>query len=259
MIKLRSIAIAVTITYCLFLINSSYAAEITSLSTGYVGGDYGDGGWVSVRLIADEDISWIDWYINDEYDKTTMHSNGTRWVYTSLDGFLGRLKGKKNNITAIVWFWDGDEFISDTESDEFRVFRPIVVTEVHGTRGQQHLDIDGTVVLFRHYHDGSSIVMDGQVVAFSDDNIEYYGSAWFRHTRMDPNPVPFQEEHNAPSIKFDSMYGPYYTDSSILNFPVDGPIEGDKSYTLNAHIHMVTGEDARHVDSTNTFTEDDNP
>lgn len=259
MIKLRSIAITVTIICCLFFINSSNAAEITSLTPLYVGGDYGDGGWVSVRLIADADISYIDWYINGRHEKTTMHSNGTRWVYTSLDGFPGKLKGKKNSITAKVCFWDGDEFIFRHRSVEFRVFRPIVVNEVHGTRGQQHPDIEGTVLLFRHYHDGSSIVMDGQVVAFSKDNNEYNGSAWFRHTRMDPTPVPFKEEHKAPSIRFNSMYGPYYTDSSILNFPTGGLIRDGESYTLNAHIHMVTGEDPRHVDSTNEFTKDDNP
>ena len=147
------------------------------MSTGYVGGDYGDGGWASVRLIADADISYIDWYINGRYEKTTMHSHGTRWVYTSLEGFPGKLKGRKNSITANAWFWDGDEFISDSESDEFRVFRPIIVNEVHGSKGQQHPDINGTVMLFRHYHDGSSIVMDGQVVAFSKENKEYDGDA----------------------------------------------------------------------------------
>ena len=94
--KLRSVAITVTIIYCLFLISTGYAAEIISLTTLYVGYDYGEGrGWVSVRLIADADISYIDWYINGQYDKTTMHSHGTRWVYTSLDGFPGELKGKR--------------------------------------------------------------------------------------------------------------------------------------------------------------------
>ena len=76
---------------------------------------------------------------------------------------------------------------------------------------------------------------------------------------MDPSPEPFEEEHNAPSIKFDSMYGPYYTDSSILNFPVGRRIRDGESFKLNAHIHMTTGKDHRHVDSTNTFTKDDNP
>lgn len=250
---------------CLFgVVNSSEAAKITSLTTGYVGGDYGDGGWTSVRLKTDEAVSSIDWYVNDEFEEMTMHGPGTTWVYRTLDGLPGLLKGKKNKITVRAWFWDGVNSRSDIKSVEFRVFKPIVQTAVDGRDGRQlETDVEGTVVLYFHYFDGNNIVMDGQVFAWNDSDNAVNCDAWFRHTRMDQTAVPFRRQQPASSGVIggennSSMYLEY-ADTSYLNFNVGRLINVGERYTLNAHIHLTTGRDDRHVDSTNEFTWKDNP
>ena len=82
----------------------------------------------------------------------------------------------------------------------------------------------------------------------------------FKHTWSEDPQNP--QEHPAPNDNIDSgeSYGPHSADSMTLNFFVGGPIGDDGFFELNAHIHLKTGQDDRHVDTgTDTFNEDDNP
>lgn len=252
--RFKTIAIAAVIASLLligFVVNS-YAAS-ASMSV-YYGDDWGSGTTVSASLTADEGIDFIDWYIDEAYDHTTDY-NGETSVYEFLGTFTGDIKGIKYDVRAVVSFVES----SDADvSDTFRVYKPKWTTEVHGGGGQQHPDVSGYVELTRHYFDGTNIIMEGYVSAYNGSDDEVRCSAQFKHTWSQE---PFDPlEHDAPTddVASGGSYGPHYADTMILNFHVGGPI-GDERYKLNAHIHMVTGVDNRHVDSTNTFTDEDNP
>lgn len=254
-LKFKTTLIAAVIASLLlagFAVKSD-AASVTSFSV-YYGDDWGSGTTVSASLTTDEDIDFIDWHINGEYSFTSTHGD-TQSVYEYLGTYVGDIKGKKYDVRAVVSF----EESSDADaSDTFRVYKPEVETEVHGGGGQQLPDVSGYVELTRHYFDGTNIIMEGYVSAYNGSDDDVQCSAWFRHTRMDVD--GFEEQHDAPgdNVASGGTYGPHSADTMILNFNVGGPI-GDQSYELNAHIHMVTGVDNRHVDSTNTFTDEDNP
>lgn len=193
--------------------------------------------------------------------KVRSEGDGTKTEdYFSFPNLPGSLKGEKYKIMAVAWpHGEGNFLRIDSETYNFTVYKPRYTTKVHGDGGQQLRDVSGYVELSRHYFDGLNIIMEGYVSAYNGSNDEVNGSAWFRHTwskdRFDPL------KHAAPSVKLGpgQSYGPHYTDSMILNFPVGGPIGEVESYELNAHIHLETGVDHRHVDHTYTFSDEDNP
>jgi len=260
-LKFKTIAIAAVIA-SLVLTGFALKSDAASVSMSvYYGDDWGAGTTVSASLTADENIDFVDWYIDGEYSFTSTHG-GTTSVYEYLGTFNGTIKGIKYDIRAVVSF---EESSDASPSDTIRVFKPIYTTAVDGNGGNpQHPDVDGYVVLYGHYYDGQNIVMSGSVSARNETNESIQCESWFRHTRYDgngeqANPMGLPLITNGPS-KAINAEDPYYSASSnsMTDFFV-GSIETDEAYYFNAHIHLETGEDNRHVDSTNTFDSSDNP
>lgn len=110
MLKTRSISIMLAIfSLCLFGINSSQAASITSMSV-----DNGASGCY-VSLTADEDIWVINWYAkqtyptmeaDDDYEciHTSWYNAGTTSVYENIGWLEGHIKIAEYDIKAEVLF-----------------------------------------------------------------------------------------------------------------------------------------------------------
>ncbi|MDE0483943.1 MAG: hypothetical protein OXI67_15280 [Candidatus Poribacteria bacterium] len=259
-LKFKTTLIAAVIASLLltcFVVQSN-AASVTSMSI-YSGDDWGSGTTVSVSLTTDEDIDFIDWHIDGEYSFTSTHGD-TQSVYVYLGTYVGDIKGKKYDVMAVVSF----EESSDADaSDTFRVYKPIYTTAVDGNNGiPQHPDVDGYVVLYSHYFDGQNIVMSGSVNAYNGSNDSVHCSSWFRHTEYDANgfPTGWQRTTNGPSGPVEHGMSYDASSNSMTDYFVGGSIGPDDAYYLNAHIHLTTGQDDRHVDTgINRFTQDDNP
>ncbi len=157
----KSIAILIAICFLSFGMISSSQADITSLSAD-ASPDWGYGGYVGASLTADEDIMYIDWYIDDKFVKTTMHSNGTRSVYASLDTRTGEIKGVKYEVKAMVYFLYPNY---DTATDDVKVFKPVWLWQVGENTGAY-----GYAEISRFYYDGSQIIMDALIYAHNPTN-----------------------------------------------------------------------------------------
>ncbi len=266
MLNFKTFLIATAITFLMLagFVNSSEAAQITSLSAS-VPDDWGSGANISAHLGTDEGVDYINWYVDSLYRQTSMHNSGTTSVNVDLGSFTGDIQGAKYEITAIAFFWDEDaeESVPDDESYKVRVFKPMYTSAVDGNNGvPQHPDVNGTVMLYSHYFDGQNIVMSGSVYACNGSNDNVHCSSWFRHTEYDADrfPTGWQRTTNGPSgpIEPGMSYSAY--PNSMIDYPVGGSIGPDDAYYLNAHIHLKTGQDDRHVDTgINTFTKADNP
>ena len=161
-----------------------------------------------------------------------------------------------------------------TATYAFTVYKPIVISgkklpiwgkpTVTGVYGYNELS--------RHYFDGTDIIMDGYVYASNKTDNICRMTAWFRHSNFatgwsDEHPAPTEDIGPDPEDKgIKRTYGPYGTDSSILNYYVGRPIGKEEEITLNVHIHLVadgngTTDTWHGIDSRfdNTFTADDNP
>ena len=68
--------------------------------------------------------------VNDEFNHTSEHGNGTRDVTVNLGYYPGDIKGVKLTITAEAWFWDGDNCVSDTDSSTIRAYKGIYLSQV---------------------------------------------------------------------------------------------------------------------------------
>lgn len=163
MLRLKPIGIAVAIICSLYLVglvNHSDAASVTSMSV-YSGDDWGSGTTVSVSLTTDEDILFIDWYIDDEHSFTSLHGN-TQSVYEYLGTFDGNIKGKKYDVRAVVSFVES----SDAEgSDTFRVYKPIYLSRTGENTGAQ-----GYAEISSFYYTGSHIIMSSYAYASNPTN-----------------------------------------------------------------------------------------
>lgn len=252
------------------IVNKSDAAS-ASLSV-WADDDLGSGGSTQAWLTADEGIDFIDWYINDdpndpdsdyEYEKTTRY-NGATTAYEYLGNFTGNIKGTKYGVRAVVSFEESsDEDVTDT----FRVFAPKTIS---GTKypqgiadGKRGDGIYGEVKLYRHYHDGQNIVVDGSVYARNRTKVDYRASSFYRHTEFDAigETVWLQEDpHTSESLpKEGGTYSSY--GSSMINYWVGGDIGPDQTIKLNAHVHLEAGGVVWHENNnmwTHEFTEDDN-
>lgn len=113
--------------------------------------------------------------------------------------------------------------------------------------------------------------MDGYVYAYNATDNICEMSAWFRHSNF---ATGWRQEHSAPTEDIGPdpegkgikrTYGPYYTDSSILNYHVGRPIGEEEDITLNVHIHLDadgngTTDTWHGIDGfDNTFDKNDNP
>lgn len=267
MIRLKSIGIALVmlLSLCLVIVNKSEAASASlSVSTS---DDYGGGGYTYAYVTADENIDFIDWYIDDVYSFTSLHGN-TKNVSEYLGDFDGDIKGRKYNVRAVVSF---EESSDDDATDTFRVFAPKMISGTKYPQGipdhEHGTGVYGYVQLSGHYHDGQNIVMSGSVYAWNGTKAALQAESWYRHTefkdldgdgldetvwtREDPRPLK-------PLPASDS----YYTSgSSMITYPLGRDIKKDEKIKLNAHVHLAVSGLVWHEEHnawTHTFKEEDN-
>lgn len=264
--------------FCLFflsVVGQGHALEITNMYPsmgGYEDYSYGGVTFHHACVVTDSPYHIVDWYIDGERVGSVL-GNGvwTSAYFNAYDEIPGKIKGTVYKITAKAYDPEGN---MDTSSYEVRMFEPIVIggkkqstwekSTVTGVKGYNELS--------RHYFDGTDIIMDGYVYAYNPTDNICEMSAWFRHSNFDTG---WSAEHSAPTEEIGPdpknkgikrYYGSYFTDSSILNFHVGGPIEEDEEFTLNVHIHLAADgngtTDVWHgIDDRfdNTFTAEDNP
>lgn len=254
----KSIATMIAICFLSFGMMSSSQAAITSLSAyGY--DDWGYGGNVEASLTADEDIYVVDWYIDDIYIKSSVYYEApTRSVYAYLDTRTGGIKGIEYEVKAIAWYFDeNDMFVSDTETDDVRVYAPKFIYGVKQPSWEKPnvTGVYGYVELSRHYHDGQNIVVDGYVHAYNGTDETCHATSWFRHTEYDANLFPTgwskqDPPFNAPNPATPIGPGEWYDNygSSAISYKVGGDIGEDQVIVLNAHVHLaVSGNGAQDV------------
>lgn len=241
--------------------------------TSGVAYDYGSGASFLARIETSEPYSSIDWSVDGVRQHTTL-GDGVKTDAYPLFNLTGiDIKGKTYIITATAKILTENGEYPNTDSYKVIVYKPRSTTKVHGNDGvKQHPNVSGYVELTRHYFDGTSIIMDGYVWASNPTNKGILCQSWFRQTQYDgngdqANPVgkPLRQKVPSKTIKtgdpkHDSTY--YASSDSTTDYFVGGPIGLGKKYYFNAHIHLETGQDTRHVDSDpfiTTFTEEDNP
>ncbi len=263
-LKFKTIAIAAVIASLLLIgLNYSEAASITYLSVDS-NTDYGGGSDFYASLSADENISYIDWYVKQTYPTsdadsdyehvhTSMHSSGTTSVSVRLGLFDGHIKIAEYDIKAEVTFSDG----SDSSTTTTSVYKP-----VFDDSGYQRTGVYGYSELTAHYFDGSSIVMDGYVSAYNGTGDNARGFGRFRHTATNK---PLDElEEPLPNEIFEQgeTYG-YSTSDLMTNFNFDtgGELQGNDTWVCNAYLRLKVHQgvtDDWLAEDTNTFTHLDN-
>ncbi len=252
--------------------------------SAYANDDYGSGGSAYASVTANENIEFIDWYIKSdpigdyEYSSTTVHGN-TKNVNEYLGSFSGESKGSKYGVKAVVSFEESsDEDVTDT----FRVFRPASDPQ-NGRRTDppSKTGADGYAYVYRHYCNGSAIVMEGAAYAYNLTNND---------KAIDPNNNPMEVEIWFRVIQYDEV-GNQIGNPRIDLYPIEtievgetseyrspdnmkvgiplgeGGIEEGEELHYDAHTHLrvyidrgVHKEDNWEADSgIQTFTSDDNP
>ena len=259
--KFTTIAIAAVIASLLLIgvLNNSYAASITSLSVS-ANTDYGGGSDFSASLSADEDISYIDWYVKqtypaDEADSdyehvhTSMHNSGTRSVSVRIGSFNGHIKIAEYDIKAEVTFEDA----SDSSTTTTSVYKPVY------KGGYQKTGVHGYSELTAHYYDGSYIVMDGYVSAYNGTGENARGFGRFRHTAINKNldeleePLPNEIFEQGETYSYStSHWGTYFNYFCGELQDVDGGEWVCNAY-LRLKVHQGKTDDWL-AEDTNTFT-----
>ena len=116
-LKPTSIAIAILLSLSLFgIVKNSEGFEITSMSV-----ENGASGCY-VSLTADEDILWIDWYIDNEHVHHSMYSPGTRSVYENIGYLSGSPLGRTYTIKAKAVHWNEEEHVSESDPYDVTVY-----------------------------------------------------------------------------------------------------------------------------------------
>ena len=266
--KFKAIGIAVAMLCSLCFVINSHAASV-SMSV-YYGDDWGSGTTVSASLTADENIDFIDWYIDDVYSFTSTHGN-TKSVYEYLGTFDGNIKGIKYDVRAVVSF---EESSDEDASDTFRVYKPIVTSGPGSNTGAS-----GSAYVSSLSFDGSSITMSGSAYAYNDTNNDLQVAAWFRQqkfTTVNGEAGAMEDIKRDPHIDdlivfVDLLPGETFSDSvdsSMTEFQREGLIGPNEILFYDAHTHLqVTGqingqheEDHWEADSgVQGFTDADNP
>ncbi len=265
MFRLKSIGIALVMLLCLCFVINSYAGSITYMYV-YADTDYGSGANATAYVNTDAGIQYVKWSVDGTVNQWTMHEKGTRFVSQGFT-FTGDIKGNKHTIEAEVWFW-GDDDVSDSDSYTFRVFAPKTISGTVYPRGiaknKRGDGVYGSVDLYRHYHDGQNIVVDGSVFARNKTKVDLYASSFYRHTRfdVDTGETLWTREDPRPNKSLPKEGGTYSSyGSSMINYSVGGDIGEGQRIKLNAHVHLEAGGIVWHEENnawTHEFTEDDN-
>lgn len=266
MSRYKALLIAVIITAFMFVcfINSSHADKIVEFPSDTE--DYSWSGYTyhTAYLKTDVPYTAVDWYIGDwQYQETDQGDGVTKEAYFSpYDKIPGEIKGKKYEITAKVWFPNTHE----VRSYKVRMFEPKIISGTKKPVVAKNLQGDGIygyVELRRHYHDGSSIVVEAYLSARNKTKISVRASSWLRHTRfaVDDGRTLWTTEDPGPSK--DVPPGEIYSNSgsSMISYWVGGDIEENQEIKLNAHIHLQVSGQVWHEENnawTHTFTHEDN-
>ena len=251
--KLRSVVIVISIFSLLLLgMQGSQAASITYMSV-YSPNDWGNGSNVTVSLGTDEDILFIDWYINGGYEGSTIYGEGTRTATVNFT-LTGNIKGEKYKVRATVSFVESSD---EDGSRTFWVYRPKSISGIKQPSWEKPrvTGVYGYVELSRHYHDGQNIVVTGYAYACNGTDETCRAISWFRHTEYDENLFPTGWEEQDPPFDDPTPPTPMgpgttYTNSgsSAISYYVGGPIEDEQVIVLNGHIHLeVSGNGAQDV------------
>ena len=242
------------------------AFEITYFEV-YSDTDYGSGANATAYVNTDEDIICIRWSVDDVYSHTTHYGAGTRFA-SEIFRFTGDIKGNKHKITAEVWFWDGNNCVSDPDSYTFRVFQPKIISgtkkPVGVPKNKQGEGIYGYVELARHYHVGQNIVVEGYLYARNRTEVPLNAASWLRHTQFDINDGKTLWTMEDPDPGRQLLPGEAYSNSGslMISFPVEGgDIDRGVIIKLNAHIHLQVGGQVWHEENnawTHEFTYKDN-
>lgn len=244
--KFQTIAIAAVIASLLLIgINSSEAASITSLST-YVGDDWGDGASVAAHLSTDEDIHFIDWHVDGEYEFTSQHNRGTTWVNVDLGTFTGSLKGEKHSVMAVVQFW---EFSDATGTSDFTVYRPVENSSwKHGVYGQS--------VLYSQTYDGSYLSMSCSIQGYNPTTQTRKTYGKFRLTvykNGDQEGQPVEELQ--PEVQLEQGQTYYKTGGPSKRI---GPIRDGDTWKSISYVRIYVGTPTWLVSESVDFNENDN-
>lgn len=263
--------------FCLIIlvgfVNTSYAdLEIESLNV-YTSLGSSDYFIMMVEVETSEPYHGIDYYLDDTFIER-VYGNGERtydFLWYDESDFGGSVKGTKHTLKLNVMQSQGNDVVV---TETFKVYKPIVISGKKLSTWEKPTvtGVYGYNELSRHYFDGTDIIMDGYVYASNNTDNICQMTAWFRHSNF---ATGWSDEHSAPTEDIGPdpedkgikrTYGPYSTDSSILNYHVGGPIGDRDRHTLNVHIHLVADgngtTDVWHgIDSRfdNEFTADDNP
>lgn len=246
MLRLKSLCIAVSMlcsVFLIFYVNSSEAASITSLGAS-AGDDWGEGGTISGHLGTDEDVDYINWYVNDAHEYTSMLGNGTTWVNADLGAFTGSISGEMYTVRAVAHFWDEDsgEWLSDEDTYDVKVYRP-------ESDASTQLDVSGSVYL--HSIDYSVGYISPSVSAYAYNN----GNEWdyrryifhrFRHLVTGPNINRNEEDETLDgSQELEAGASGYsaYTPSNFSIYIGDG-IAG-KEYTSTVYVRLEVSGDVK--------------
>ncbi len=288
MLTLRSIGIAVAITCSLLfgMVNSSDAAEITSMSL--YASDYG---YTTVLLTADEDIDFVEWSINrdphdpdSEYEKLFTSSHSDRSIEVYLGFFPGHIKGKKYRIKAVAWFRNEDNtFTTNTDTVPNTVYQPITTSGILKTEEDGGKDgkfrvtgAYGYAAIYRQYFDGLVFGMSGSAYASNGTQHTLSAVAWFRHREYTGEDGAVLDEKldnkSSKEIKPGQSYN-VLSNPMILEYWHGRPMRRNEERFFNAHTHLQVSSTrgARIVDDweadtqqqTGTaavkFTHEDNP
>ena len=258
------VVVALVLTLSLIGVNRSDAANITSLSV-YAGDDWGGGTTTSASLTTDEAVDYIDWYINDNYEKTSMHSAGTTSVYVYLTTLTGDIKGEKYDIKAIAWFSDieNNTFVSDTEIDTIYVFQPKFTSEVESTP-KLFESVSGYSELTRQYFDGNNIAIDYYLSAHNSMGVDRRVYSRCRHVLTGRGAKekehPKNEDGQVEAKRIGPNFGSYSHSDSITHYGVNPNMQ---SYVSSAYVRLVVsgpnGTDHYFIENDVTFDSRDKP
>ena len=226
---------------------------------------HGYGAYATAYLSADEAIDYIDWYVNETYERASMHSHGTTSVSVSLNDLSGHIKGAKHTIKAIAWFWDeaNETRLTDTDSYSVRVYKPIQTSRTGRNTGAY-----GTAEVSAHYFNGNSFVMSASTYAHNGTGQKLRVHAWFRQRRYINGGQVWEGRDTKPVVDIDpNNSSSASADSSVVDYSIGGLIGADERYYFDAHTHLqVTTVKAPHKEDhweadtgVQEFTADDNP
>ena len=234
----RSIGIAVAMLLSLSLfgmVNSSQGFEITSMSV-----ENGASGCY-VSLTANEDIDWIDWYIDNEHVYTSMHNSGTRSVYENIGYLVGSPFGKTYTIKAVAFFFDAENntFPSDTESDSVSVYS----TPQTGTKTGSWTMAQMSASMDVGWNGRTAeVIGSASVTSYSEEPINYGFNIFYNVVRLTPLGNAAETLWNQPPGLFRGGRLEANPGSSDSAPPYSKSDSFDGSNLLEGHKYLVQAE-----------------